>query len=136
MNKHLIVAGLMLTLAGQGCAGTTPDSGASPWGDPEPAAWEPEDVTLPPEGSAGQAVAAWMESRGLPAGLGVDFNRLEVDQDRPESARILMDGLRDDSLQGQEFELELEEADGAWRVRHLRQRAICRRGVGDDGLCL
>ncbi len=123
----------------QACAGGAAGDdtrGESPWGDPEPTVWEAVAVSDVAGETAGEAVLAWMSEKDLHQGLGMEFNRLEIEQDTPELARVLMDGLRDDSIQGQEFEVRLEESDGEWKPVEIRRRWICRRGVSENELCL
>jgi hypothetical protein len=84
----------------------------------------------------GAAVLEWLAASGWGSGLAVDYAGLEIDQPRPERAEVRLTGLRDDAVGAYEFRLELDEVAAGWVVRSVQRRAVCRRGLGDSGLCL
>ncbi|WP_018948882.1 hypothetical protein [Thioalkalivibrio sp. ALMg11] len=84
----------------------------------------------------GAAVMAWLGASRWHSGLAVDYAGLEIDQPRPERAEVRLTGLRDDAVSAYEFRLELDEVEAGWVVQSVERRAICRRGLGDSGLCL
>nr|WP_024326493.1 hypothetical protein [Thioalkalivibrio sp. AKL19] len=84
----------------------------------------------------GAAVLEWLAASRWASGLAVDYAGLEIDQPRPERAEVHLTGLRDDAVSAYEFRLELDEVEAGWVVQSVERRAICRRGLGDSGLCL
>ena len=141
--KRPIAGGVLaLLLAGCASSGPVPETEGTSVGLPE--GWEPaptafeaqavpslEAMVLP-----GAAVMEWLAASGWHSGLAVDYAGLEIDQPRPERAEIRLTGLRDDAVEAYEFRLQLEEVEAGWVVRAVERRAICRRGLGDGGLCL
>jgi|GEM_PF-3179046 len=51
-------------------------------------------------------------------------------------AVVLAWGFKDDSVAGQDLQVEMERADDGWRVTSLRQRSHCGRGIADGDLCV
>ena len=88
----------------------------------------------------GAALTQLAAELNLADGIGVEAweQTFRVLQDDGEAAVgvILLWGFKDDSLAGSDLRVHLERGDQAWYVEELEERAHCRRGVTDDGLCL
>ncbi|MFO7953624.1 MAG: hypothetical protein R6U45_02290 [Thioalkalivibrio sp.] len=128
----------MSLLAGCATSASAPDDRTAPEGwDPAPTAFEARAVpSLEPMVVPGAAVMEWLAASRWASGLAIDYAGLEIDQPRPEHAEVRLTGLRDDAVSAYEFRLGLDETEAGWVVRSVERRAICRRGLGDSGLCL
>lgn len=128
----------VILLAGCATSASAPDVRGAPEGrEPAPTAFETQSVpSLQPLVMPGAAVLEWLAASGWGSGLAVDYAGLEIDQPRPERAEVRLTGLRDDAVGAYEFRLELDEVAAGWVVRSVQRRAVCRRGLGDSGLCL
>ncbi|WP_369772870.1 hypothetical protein [Thioalkalivibrio sp. AKL3] len=129
---------LTVLLAGCATSASAPKAGTAPDGwEPAPTAFEAQVVpSQAPTVMPGAAVMAWLAASPWHSGLAVDYAGLEIDQPRPERAEVRLTGLRDDAVSAYEFRLELDEVEAGWVVQSVERRAICRRGLGDSGLCL
>ena len=128
---------LTVLLAGCATSALGPETGTAPDGwEPAPTAFEAQVVpSQAPTVMPGAAVMAWLAASPWHSGLAVDYAGLEIDQPRPERAEVRLTGLRDDAVSAYEFRLELDEVEAGWVVQSVERRAICRRGLGDSGLC-
>ena len=144
MHGKWQIAGGWLALLLAGCATSAPGPEADATAAGSPEGWEPAPTafevrpvpSLEPEVMPGAAVLEWLAASRWGSGLAVDYAGLEIDQPRPERAVVRLTGLRDDAVSAYEFRLELDEVDRGWVVQAAERRAICRRGLGDGGLCL
>ncbi len=138
MRRGWRVACGCLTVLLAGCAASASDTNGTPGGwEPAPTAFEAQAVpSQEPTVMPGAAVMAWLGASRWHSGLAVDYAGLEIDQPRPERAEVRLTGLRDDAVSAYEFRLELDEVEAGWVVQSVERRAICRRGLGDSGLCL
>nr|WP_026279758.1 hypothetical protein [Thioalkalivibrio sp. ALJ16] len=89
-----------------------------------------------PAATPGAAVLEWFAASRWASGLALDYAGLEIDQPRPGRAELRLTGLRDDAVSAYEFRLELDDTEAGWVITAVERRAICRRGLGDSGLCL
>ncbi|WP_019626377.1 hypothetical protein [Thioalkalivibrio sp. ALJT] len=129
---------LMVLLAGCAVQSGAPEAADVPADrEPAPTAFASQAVpTLAPAATPGAAVLGWLASTRWASGLAVDYSGLVIDQPRPERAELRLTGLRDDAVSAYEFRLELDATEAGWVVVAIERRAICRRGLGESGLCL
>jgi hypothetical protein len=113
---------------------------------PAAAPFEPSDI---PEGfAAGQsgyatpgelvvALAAELGADGLGQDAWEIAARVLHEDPGADTAlgAVLVWGFADDSVGGSTLLLSLARGDGGWHVTQAHQRAECRRGVTEDGLC-
>ena len=62
--------------------------------------------------------------------------KIQREDDSQAVGLIMQWGFKDDSMAGADLRVHMEHGDGGWFVTELEERAYCRRGLSDDGLCL
>lgn len=90
----------------------------------------------PSAGAIATAVAAAVASPLLGIDLWEVTTRAVVtDYELEAMATILMWGLKDDAVQGEDWRLTLRRGEHGWFVESAERRAYCSRGVTDDQRC-
>jgi hypothetical protein len=138
LHAALVLSFVMLGLSG--CGGGDGESGASWDGPPAPAA----DGSVDVEGFnefASEVDETWEKAPALAAG---EFLRLDtrtasstsIEAESgpeglgPTTVTVTLDGLADDSIRSERWELEFASDDGAYRLTQARWAQRCHEGRG------